>query len=82
VKTLEHFQKYLYEQEFHLCHDHSTLMRLLGFKNLEGLEGCWVQHLQEYNFTLEHHPGQKHANRDALSRRPCPEECTYCQKVE
>ena len=36
VKTLEHFHKYLYGQEFHLHTDHSALTWLLSFRNLEG----------------------------------------------
>jgi hypothetical protein len=40
------------------------------------------QRLQEYNFTSEHHQGRKHTNVDALSRRPCLEECSHCRKVE
>jgi hypothetical protein len=82
VKTLEHFHKYLYGQEFHLRKDHSALTWLLSFKNLEGQTARWVQRLQEYNFTSEHRQGRKHTNEDALSRRPCAEECTHCQKVE
>jgi hypothetical protein len=34
VKTLEHFHKYLYGQEFHLRTDHSALTCLMSFKNL------------------------------------------------
>jgi hypothetical protein len=33
-KTLEHFDKYLYGQEFHLCTDHPALTWLLNFRNL------------------------------------------------
>jgi hypothetical protein len=47
VKTLEHFQKYLYGQEFNLHTDHSALIRLLSFRSLEGQMASWVQHLQE-----------------------------------
>ena len=36
VKTLEHFHKYVYGQEFHLRTDHSALTWLLYFRNLEG----------------------------------------------
>jgi hypothetical protein len=38
VKTLEHFHKYLYGQQFHLRTDHSALTWLLSFKNLRGAE--------------------------------------------
>jgi len=34
VKTLEHFHKYLYGQEFYLRTDHSALTWLLSFRNL------------------------------------------------
>jgi hypothetical protein len=82
VRTLEHFRKYLYGQEFHLRMDHSALTWLLSFKNLEGQTARWIQRLQEYNFTFEHRQGRKHINADALPRRPCQEECTHCHKVE
>jgi hypothetical protein len=82
VKTLEHFHKYLYGQEFHLRTDHCALTWLMSFKNLEGQTVRWIQHLQEYNFISEHRQGWKHKNADALSRRPCREECVQCHKVE
>jgi hypothetical protein len=82
VKTLEHFHKYLYGQEFHLLTDHSALTCLLSFRNFEGQTAHWVQRLQEYNFTSEHRQGMRHTNADELSRRPCQEECPHCLKVE
>jgi hypothetical protein len=66
VKTLEHFNKYLYGQEFHLRTDHSALTWLMSFKNIEGQTAHWIQLLQEYNFTSEHRQGRKHNNADAL----------------
>ena len=82
VKTLEHFHKYLYGQEFHLRTDHSALTWLLSFRNLEGQTARWVQRLQEYNFTSDHRQGIRHTNAETLSRRPCPEGCSHCQKLE
>jgi len=82
MKTLEHFHKYLYGQEFHLRTDHSALTWLLSFRNLEGQTARCVQRMQGYNFTSEHNQGTRHTNADALSRRPCPEGCSHCQKVE
>ena len=76
VKTLEH------GQEFHLRTDHSTLTRLLSFRNLEGQTARWVQRLQEYNFTSEHRQGIRCTNADTLSRCPCPKGCSHCQKME
>ena len=31
----------------------------------------WQERLQEFSFTIQHCPGTKHGNSDALSRRPC-----------
>jgi hypothetical protein len=64
VKSPEHFHKYLYGQEFHLHTDHSALTWLMSFKT-----ACWIQRLQEYNFTSEHCQGQKHNNADALAKK-------------
>lgn len=82
MKSLEHFHKYLYGQSFHLRTDHSALTWLINFKNLEGQTARWMQRLQEYNFSSEHRRGKNHSNADALSRRPCPEVCKHCTKVE
>jgi hypothetical protein len=71
VRTLEHFCKYLYGQDFHLRIDHSALTWLMRFKNLEGQTARWIQRLQGYNFTSEHRQGQKHNNANSLSRRSC-----------
>jgi hypothetical protein len=54
----------------------------MSCRNLEGQTARCIQLLQEYNFTSEHRQGRKHNNADALSRRPCKEECTHCNKVE
>jgi phospholipid-translocating ATPase len=67
VRTLEHFHKYFYGQEFHPRMDHSLLTWLLNFKNLEGQTAGWIQRLQEYNFTSKHRQGRKHNNANALS---------------
>jgi hypothetical protein len=70
VRTLEHFHKYPYRQEFHMHTYHSVLTLLMCFKNLKGQTACWIQHLQEYNFW-------------ALSRleAQCREDCAHWQKV-
>jgi hypothetical protein len=50
VRTLEHFHKHLYGQEFCLHTDHSALTWLMSFKNVEVQTARWIQRLQEYNF--------------------------------
>jgi hypothetical protein len=68
VRTLQHLHKYLYGQVFHLHTDHSALTWLMNFKNLKGQTACWIQHLQEYNFTSEYCQGQKYNNANTLSQ--------------
>jgi hypothetical protein len=80
--ALEHFHKYLYRWEFHLGTNHSALTWLMSFKNFEGKIKCWIQRLQEYNFTSEHCRGQKHNNADALLWWPCQEACTHRHRVK
>jgi hypothetical protein len=52
------------------------------FKNPEGQTACWIQRLEEYNFTLKRRQGWKHNNADALFRQPCQEECNHSHKAE
>lgn len=82
VKTLQHFSKYLLAREFTLRTDHAALKWLLQFKNPEGQVARWIEQLQEFNFIIEHRSGRVHSNADALSRRPCSEDCKHCSKHE
>lgn len=82
VKSVEHFYKYLYGRKFAIRTDHAALKWLLNFKNPEGQIARWIERLQEYDFDIEHRAGLKHCNADALSRRPCSENCKHCDKVE
>ena len=83
VKAVKQFHPYLYGQKFLLRTDHSALQWLLSFRQPEGQVARWLEALQGYNFTVEHRPGLKHANADALSRRPCLNTgCGHCEKRE
>lgn len=82
VKTLQHFSKYLLGRKFRLRSDHAALKWLLQFKNPEGQVARWIELLQEYDFVIEHRSGRSHGNADALSRRPCPEDCKHCVRQE
>lgn len=68
--ALDQFRVYLLDKEFTLITDHKGL---LGQKRLErdptGRIARWISQIMEYNFVLEHKPGRKHADADALSRQ-------------
>ncbi len=66
-----HFRAYLLGRPFVARTDHSTLQWLQQFNEPQGQVARWFEQLQEFNFRLEHRPGRKHLNADALSRRPC-----------
>ncbi|GFT66452.1 retrovirus-related Pol polyprotein from transposon 412 [Trichonephila clavipes] len=82
VKAIEHFHHYLYGQKFLLRTDHASLTWLMHFRNTEGQVARWIQRLNEYYFDIRHRKGSSHGNADALSRRPCPENCRHCSRVE
>ena len=83
VKSIRWFHAYLYRQKFIVRMDHSTLQWLLNFLNPECQVARWLETLQEYDFTVEHRPGLKHANADAMSRRPCLDsDCKHCTRLE
>ena len=71
VTFLQHFRQYLLSQPFTIRTDHGALIWLQEFRNPEGQLVRWLEKLQEYQFTIVHRPGKKHANADALSRLPC-----------
>ena len=67
------FKHFLWGSDFTLRTDHSSLRWLLNFKDAEGMIGRWLAHLSEFGLTheqIQHRPGVKHINADALSRKP------------
>ena len=83
VAAVKHFHYFLYGRHFVIRTDHSALQWLVSFKDVQGQLARWLENLQQYDFTIVHRAGRKHANADALSRRPCViYNCQYCQKLE
>lgn len=42
----------------------------MGFKEPQNRLAHWLEYIAEYNFEIQHRPGVKHCNADALSRNP------------
>ena len=83
IKSLDHFNPYLYGRKFVVRTDHSSLRWLVNFKHPEGQVARWLQKIQQYDFYVEHRPGKQHFNADALSRRPClSDRCRPCDRAE
>ena len=67
VYAIKHFRHYLYGRSFTVRTDHNALKWLQSFKEPEGQVARWLETLARYDYKIEHRPGKKHQNADALS---------------
>src|SRR6267154_2634862 len=65
------FRPYLLGRDFLIRTDHSALRWLKLTPEPIGQQARWLEKLEEFTYRVEHRPGQRHTNADALSRRPC-----------
>lgn len=79
VTFAEKFKCYLQGTPFTIRTDHQALKYLTTLKEPTGQLARWLEKLQDFNFSIEHRPGRKHTNADALSRL-CPKtyNCPKC----
>ena len=71
VWAVRNFRSYLWGRHFIVRTDHNSLQWLRSFKEPQGQVARWLDILAEYDFVIEHRPGERHGNADALSRLPC-----------
>jgi predicted aspartyl protease/transposase InsO family protein len=81
VNFVKHFRHFLIGKPFILRTDHAALTWLNKTRDPIGQNARWLEQLGEYTFEIQHRPGTRHGNADALSRRPCPPRspCTACR---
>ena len=72
VHFIRHFRHFLVGRPFVLRTDHSALTWLNKTRDPIGQNTRWLEQLGEFSFEIQHRPGVRHGNADALSRRPCP----------
>jgi predicted aspartyl protease len=82
VCALRHWRHYIMGTKIVVRSDHSSLSWIKSFKNPEQQMARWMEVISQYDINIQHRPGSKSMNADALSRRPCPEGCTYCSRRE
>ena len=70
VYSVRSFRHFVMGTHFILCSDHAPLQYLMQSQNLTGMHCRWALCLAEYDFTVVHRPGVKHANADVCSRFP------------
>jgi len=69
VTFTKKFRQYLLGAPFLVRSDHAALQWLKRTPEPIGQQARWLEILEEFDFTIEHRPGSKHTNADALSRR-------------
>ena len=70
VRFTRQYRHYLLGKPFKIRTDHGSLTWLLNFKEPQGQLARWLEELGQYDMKVEHRPGRKHQNADALSRIP------------
>ena len=78
VHFMKYFRQYLLGREFKVRTDHAALSWLRTTPEPIGQQARWLEQMEEFCFTIEHRPGVRHGNADALSRRPCPRRDCAC----
>ena len=79
ILAVTHFRPYLYGRKFTLRTDHASLIWLYKRTEPSHQIARWLELLAEFEFTMEHRAGSKHANADGLSR--C-QDCSQCSRIE
>ena len=68
VTFVKKFRQYLWGRSFRIRTDHAALQWLKRTPEPIGQQARWLEILEEYNYSIEHRPGHRHTNADALSR--------------
>ena len=76
IRYLRQFRHYLIGRHFVIRTDHKSLMWLMSWRNPSTAQyWSWIEELMEFDFEVQHRPGSKHTNADALSRLPACQQC-------
>ena len=69
IFALKIWRCYLYGAMFQVFSDHKSLKYLFTQKDLNLRQRRWVEYMEDYDFTLQNHPGKANVVADALSRK-------------
>ena len=79
---MNHFRHFLLGQTFLLRTDHGSLRWIFEFKDPRGQVARWLEIPAQYDFDIQHRPGNKHSNADSLLRRDYEKSsCTHATKM-
>ena len=60
---------YLYGEKFKLFSNHKSLKYIFTQRDLNMRHRRWMEYLEDYDFTLQYHPGKANVVANALSRK-------------
>ncbi|GAV75262.1 hypothetical protein CFOL_v3_18741, partial [Cephalotus follicularis] len=69
VFALQKWRHYLYGAQFEIFTDHKSLKYLFSQKELNMRQRRWVEFFNDYNCSIQYHPGKANVVADALSRK-------------
>ena len=67
VFALKIWRHYLYGEEFEVYSDHKSFKYVFTQRDLNMRQRRWMEFLEDYDFTLNYHPGKANVVADALS---------------
>lgn len=67
ITFVKKFRQYLLGRPFRIRTDNAALQWLKRTPEPIGQQARWLEILEEYDYTIEHRPGHRHTNADALS---------------
>ena len=71
IFALKSWRNYLYGEKFEVFSDHKSLKYIFTQNELNLRQRRWMEHLEDYDFELQYHPGKANVVSDALSRCSC-----------
>src|SRR5271166_3233579 len=79
VYGLKQYRQYLLGRPFVIRTDHSSLQWLRRTPEPIAQQARWLAFIEQFQYSIEHRPGNRHINADALSRLPHPcKQCSHC----
>ena len=69
VFALKIWRHYLYDEQFEVFSDHKSLKYICTQLDLNMRQRRWMEYLEDYDFTLQYHPGKANVVPDALNRK-------------
>ena len=82
VNFVTMFRPYLIGHHFVIRTDHASLLWLVNFKQSDNMYCNWIMKLEQYDYEIQHRPGERHTNADSLSRVKSQDITRHCGRTD